>query len=149
MKKILILLMTIMFIFTGCKSKEIDSDNFKTYMEKQGFKIYDLSKQYSADLVSSAIMASNEEKGYEIEFLIFKSDDYAKNSFQINRTNFRDLKGEKDEENSVSEEEISKYYLITKDTYYLLSRKKNTLIYVTCDGSYKNDVDKILKDLGY
>lgn len=149
MKKILILLLSILVFATGCTTKKVDGDNFKTYMEKKGFKIYDLNKQYDGELVSSAILASNEENGYDIEFLVFKSDDYAKNAFQANRTAFRELKKSDDKEDSVSKEKTSKYYLTTKDTYYVISRKNNTLVYAICDGSYKNDVNKILKDLGY
>ena len=47
-----------------------------------------------------------EKNGYDIEFLVFKSDDYAKNAFQANRKTFRDLKQSDDKEDSISEEDI-------------------------------------------
>ena len=46
MKKILILLLSILVFATGCTTKKVDGDNFKTYMEKKGFKIYEFRHQY-------------------------------------------------------------------------------------------------------
>ena len=43
-------------------------------MEKKGFKIYNVIEQYNQgkqDLVKTALIASNENAGYQIEFLIF------------------------------------------------------------------------------
>lgn len=150
MKKFLILVFSILILFTGCSNKkELDGENFKTYMKKKGYSIHDVYKQYSSDLVVSALIALNEKGAYQIEFLEFKSEDYAKNSFQANRTLFKENKQDEDKEESVSKDNYSKYTLITKDMYYVISRKNNTLIYLTVDGSYKEDIDEILEDLGY
>lgn len=150
MKKFLILMVSVLVLLTGCdKKKELDGENFKSYMEKKGYSIHDVYKQYSGDLVSSALIALNDKASYQIEFLEFKSEDYAKNSFQANRTLFRENKEDDDKEESISKDNFSKYTLVTKDMYYVISRKNNTLIYLTVDGSYKEDIDEILEDLGY
>lgn len=150
MKKLLLLMFSVLMLFTGCnKNSNLDGDDFTTYMKKKGFAIHDVYKQYSSELVSSALIALNEKSSYQIEFLEFKNEDSAKNAFQANRKLFRDSKQDDDKEESTSKDNVSKYTLITKDTYYVISRKDNTLIYLTVDGSYKEDIDEILKDLGY
>lgn len=150
MKKFLLLMFSVLILFTGCnKKKNMDGENFKSYMEKKGYSIHNVYKQYSSELVTSALIALNDKASYQIEFLEFKSEDYAKNSFQANRTLFRENKKDDDKEESVSKDNHSKYTLITDDMYYVISRKDNTLIYLTVDGSYKEDIDEILKDLGY
>ena len=94
MKKVTFILL-VCLLFTGCSNKkELDGENFKTYMEKKGYSIHDVYKQYSSDLVESALIALNEKGAYQIEFLEFKSEDYAKNSFQANRTLFKENKQE-------------------------------------------------------
>ena len=58
-------------------------------------------------------------------------------------------KTEKDKETSVSKDKYSKYTLTSKDTYYVVSRQGDTLMYLDVDGSYKNEVDSILSELGF
>lgn len=152
MKKFFTILLMSIFLFAGCDKKLLTSDNFKSTMEKKGFKVYNVIEQYNQDnqnLVETAYIASNEEAGYQIEFLVFKSVDACKNSFQINRSAFRENMKDNDKESSVSKDNYSKYTLRNKDTYYVVSRVNTSLIYLDVDGSYKKEVDKILKELGY
>ena len=152
MKKLYLTLLISLFLFTGCNKKNLDGEKFTSIMEKKGFRIYNVIEQYNQgkqDLVKTALIASNENAGYQIEFLIFKSVDACKNSFTVNRSAFRENKTEKDKETSVSKDKYSKYTLTSKDTYYVVSRKGDTLMYLDVDGSYKNEVDSILSELGF
>lgn len=146
MKKIILFIL--LFLITGC-DKQIDPTIFKTRMEKNNYAVHDVIKQYDEKLVSSALIAINKSGNYQIEYLSFKSDDACKNSFQINRDEFRKNAKKNAKETSISKEKNSKYTLTTDDTFYLVSRYKNNLIYLTVDGSFKTDVEKIIKDLGF
>ncbi|MEG0266594.1 MAG: hypothetical protein RR659_02990 [Bacilli bacterium] len=146
MKKFLILICTVIML-SGCDNKKNNVESFTNIMTKNKYKVYDVIKQYDKELVKSARIATKDN--YQVEFLIFKSVDSAKNSFSVNRSYFKELKKKDDVETSLSNDKYSKYTLTTKDTFYLVSRIDATLIYITVDGSYKKDVLKVIKSLGY
>lgn len=135
-------------MFTGC-NKRIDSTTFRMRMEKNNFNITNTISQYDKELVESALIAINKSSNYQIEFLDFKSDDACKNSFIINRDVFKKNKKDKDKETSVSKNDYSKYTLTTSDTFYLVSRFEDSLVYLKVDGSFKADAEKIIKELGF
>ena len=88
-KKVLFVLL-FSCLLTGCFNfKSKDAESFKTIVEKKGFKVHNVTKQYETDLINLAYVAYNEKSDYQIEFLSFKEIEAAKNSFQRNRAVFQ------------------------------------------------------------
>lgn len=158
MRKKIVVLMTSIIVIIICiigaiyilnkeNNKVLTNDKFIIEMEKQGFKIYNAKEQFGDDIVKDATVAYN--PNYQIEFLIFDNIDNCKKAFQINKSSFITNKIEKDIEKSESNNSYSLYSLTTKDRYMYIKRIDNKLLYFNVDGSYKNNIDKLVKKIGF
>jgi hypothetical protein len=140
---------TFYLVFINNTGKAISNLKFTSIMEDKGLKIYDVTDQFGEDYVKSATIAYNEKTNYQIEFIVFSDDDSAKNAFNLNKNTFEKIKTDTSEEVSTSNEKISEYALTTEDKYMYISRRKNTLIYLNIDGSYKIEVANLITKIGY
>lgn len=137
------------FIFITKANTVIDEDKFSKIMTNNGLEIYDATSQFGENYVKSASVAYNKSANYQIEFIIFSDSESSKNAFNLNKTTFKRVKGNQDEEISKSNDKTSKYILTTSDRYMYISRKENTLLYLSVDGSYKQEISNLVKKLGY
>ena len=145
----LIIGVTLYLVFVNNTGKAISDLKFTSIMEDKGLKIYDVTDQFGEDYVESATIAYNEKTNYQIEFIVFSDEDSAKNAFNLNKNTFEKIKTETTEEVSTSNDKISEYALTTEDKYMYISRRKNTLIYLSIDGSYKTEVANLITKIGY
>lgn len=143
---IIIFIIGIIFILNKQNNKILTSNKFIIEMKKQNFQIYDAKEQFGDDIVKEATVAYTEN--YQIEFLVFDNIDNCKNAFQINKSSFITNKKEEDIEISESNNSYSLYSLTTKDRYMYIKRIDNRLLYFNVDGSYKDNLDKLLKKIG-
>lgn len=144
-----LLTLILLGIYKSNSFKVISKDSFIQIMEKNNLDIYDVTNQFGEDYVESATIAHNKKTNYQIEFVVFSDDDYAKNAFKINKNTFESNKNENSKELSLSNEKISYYALSTDDKYMYVSRRKNTLIYLSVDGSVKTETENLITKLGY
>ena len=93
-------------------------------------------------------VAAPQDLSYQIEFIELDTDSSAKNMFASNQRIFQDTSSSK-VESSVSVANYSKYMVEVSGKYKVISRIDNTLVYVDADIKYKDDVNDLLKDLGY
>lgn len=129
--------------------KTISKEKYTKIMKKSDLEVYDVTDQFGEDYVESATIAYNKKVNYQIEFIVFSDTDYAKNAFNINKNTFLKIKTNDDNELSLSNEKISYYGITTNDKYMYVSRRKNTLIYLSVDGSVKTEVQNLVTKLGY
>ena len=154
-KKILIITLVILFIIIGClffvlnknSNKELDMNSFIKITEKNGFKIQDVKEQFSEEIVKEAKVAYN--NNYQIEFLVFNDVNSAKNSFGFNKQSFELDEAEVIDNEDISKDKYSIYYKLTKNKYMYVKRVDNKLLYFNVDGSYKEDLESILKKLNF
>lgn len=144
---ILICIVGIIFILSKYNNKVLTNNTFIKKMKNLNFEIYDAKKQFGDDIIKSATVAYT--SNYQIEFIVFKDVDSAKNAFVINKENFASNKTENDIEKSNSNDSYSLYYLTTSDKYMYVKRINNSLLYLDVDGNYKKDVDAVIKRLKY
>lgn len=145
----IIVVFTLYLVFVSNNGKAINSLKFSSIMENSNLKVYDVSDQFGEKYVKSATIAYNEKTNYQIEFIVFKDTDSAKNAFTLNKNTFEKIKTETDDIISSSNEKISEYALTTNDKYMYISRRENTLIYLSVDGSYKVEVANLITKLKY
>ncbi len=146
---IVIVGITLYLVFIYNNGKAINNSKFTNIMEASGLEIYDATDQFGENYVKSATVAYNKKTNYQIEFIIFSDEESAKNAFTLNKKTFEKIKTETDTEISTSNEKISEYSLTTNDKYMYISRRKNTLIYLNIDGSYKTEVANLVTKIGY
>lgn len=143
---ILVCIIGIIFILNKDNST-LNNNNFIKIMEELDLKIYDAKEQFGEDIITSATVAYN--SNYQVEFLVFDNVDNCKKAFQINKSSFITNKTENDVEISKSNDLYSIYSLTTEDRYMYIKRVDNKLLYFNVDGSYKSNLDKIIKKLAF
>ena len=94
--------------------------------------------------IKSVITANNGK--YQIEFFTFNSKKNAKEAYNTNVKSFLANKNVKKEKN---EDNYDKFTQELSDTYNVVIRLDNTLLYSSINLEYKNDLNKIIKKLNY
>lgn len=149
-KSILCIILGVLFI-TGCTLTKtaITDDDFANTMSKQNYTMQDVSPQFASyNYVKKATVALEKNKNYQIEFYVLDTEDNAKKMFENNQKIFKD-NTEKAITKSVDMKNYNTFSISNNKVYRYLCRVDNTLIYVDTKAEYKEDVEKIIKELGY
>ena len=143
--KIVIVLLVVL-ILTGCGDKKtaLNQKQITDKLYKLEFFVDDNTKLMEDSTTRTALSAYNSK--YQIEYYIFKDEKRAKEAFQDNKKYF-DNNGKKGKEKT--KENYSKYVQELSDTYNVLTRVDNTLLYISSNIEYKSDIKKVLKELNY
>ena len=138
-----------LFITTGCFSKTaITTSDFKSKMEAKGFITLDVKQQFSQyDYVKEATVAKNDN--YQIEFYVLTTTERAEYMFNTNKKIFEGSKASGSLETKAKVGNYETYSLTSSGYYMYISRVDNTFIYLKVNESNKDDVTKVIKELGY
>lgn len=150
MKKIILILFTILIMLTSCKiNKEpITAEKFETKMKENGYIVENITSQYPQnDKLKAVLIAA--KNNYQIEFYETKDEDYAVMGFNLNKEKFQLSKGNGTIETSSSIGNSSKYTLKANSKFKVVSRIKNTLIYLDVPSSNEEEVKEVLKELNH
>lgn len=149
--RIILQLIVLSFIFTACTNqKTITSEEFKKILEKMKYNVIDIKEQYADyDSIKSAQVAINKDQNYQIEFYTLTDEKEAIAFFKENKKIFETSKSNNAKETSKELRKKSKYILNTNGKYKVISRIKNTVIYVNTDESFQKVTDKILDTIKY
>lgn len=145
-----VVLCFMVLLLTGCGNKKaITADDFSTIAEKYDCTIIDVMNQYSSyGVVDNALVARNSD-GWQVEFYVLDSENSAASMFNTNQTTFENSKSGTTTESSSNMGNYSTYTLNSGGTYMHLCRVDNTLLFVKVDDTYKDTVEKLIKELGY
>ena len=143
--KIVIVLLVVL-ILTGCEDKKtaLNQKQITDKLYKLEFFVDDNTKLMEDSTMRTALSAYNSK--YQIEYYIFKDEKRAKEAFQDNKKYF-DNNGKKGKEKT--KKNYSKYVQELSDTYNVLTRVDNTLLYISSNIEYKSNIKKVLKELNY
>ena len=148
---IITICLTSLFCLSGCGKKKTPktADEFYNIMIEKKFVIKDSKSEYSShnEIIRSYVAAPS-DLSYQIEFLELDSDSSAKNMFASNQRIFQDTSSNKIE-SSVSASNYDKYTIEVDGKYKVISRIDKTLVYVDSSIQYKDNVNKLLEELGY
>ncbi len=147
MKKIIKILMFLFIIvaLSGCGSKKVlKPSDVQNKLSSLGFSINDITNYMEDKNIKSVITANNGK--YQIEFFTFNSKKNAKEAYNTNVKSFLANKNVKKEKN---EDNYDKFTQELSDTYNVVIRLDNTLLYSSINLEYKNDLNKIIKKLNY
>lgn len=149
MKRIILLVTGIMLLLlvTGCSKKPVTAETFKSEMTQKGYQIKDISADYAGKGAKAVLLAMKDD--YQIEFYVTDSKDYAVGSYNLNKEKFEKTKGNGSIETQKSVGNASKYTLKSNSTYKVVSRVENTFIFINAPDSKTDEINAVLKDLGY
>ncbi len=141
-----LLVLAILFTLTACgKKEEITANDFNQIMREEGFYVTDISDEMEDTNISNVYTANNKE--FQIEFYVFKSNDIAKQAYESNKDMFVQNKDYEGKEKS--DDDYNEYTQETEDYYNVLKRVGKTLLYASVNVDYKGDVKSAINKLGY
>ena len=145
----LVLIILLSVSLFGCAPKvAIDGDQFVSIMSEKGFMLVD-NLDIANGQANSIWVAVSPDQGFQIEFYDLLSEDQAKSAYAQDVAAVESQAGGA----SVSTGASASNYSITKTQsdgkYMCVSRIDNTIIYFVADERYKDEIDEILKELGY
>ncbi len=143
-KKIFILLLAAI-ILTACSKKEpLKSEEAISILSSNGFIVTDVTNQMEDDRINYVGSANNGK--FQIEYYIFSQEADAKKAYESNKESFENNKTKGKEK---KDETYQKYTQELSDTYNVLTRVGNTLLYSSVNIEYKKDLNKVIKAMGY
>lgn len=152
MKKFsLILIILTTFVLFGCSKRvALTVNEFKEKIEKENYTYVEVTDQFKEyDYVKGAYLGVSHDVNYQIEFYTFGDEKGAKEFYKLNKEIFESSADNNHLYTNVDSKNYSKYTLTTEDKYKSITRIDNTVVYSDCDKTYKKDVEKLIKKLGY
>lgn len=135
----------VLILISGCGDKKaLNKGQITDKLSEEGFLITDITDRMEDKTILSVLVANNSD--YNIEYYSFKDEKTAKEAYKNNKKAFENYKNNGKE---TKKETYNKYKQELSDTYNLLVQVDNTLIYASVNIEYKNDLNKVLKNIGY
>lgn len=152
MKKKIILTLTLLLIpilLTGCGDvkKSLQDEEFKDVMEERNFTVVDKTKEEQEDnkKIELSYTATSEDKTYKVKYYSFTSEQAAQAFYAKEKQLFGGIGTTTD----LDVANFQKYTQTYKNKYGVVSRISNTVVYVKANKDYKEDIKKLLLDIGY
>ena len=148
MKRIKYLLLILLFILVGCKKNSVTLDEFIDIAKYNGYIIEENKTGYEnyPDILD-IYYAVNRENAYDIQFLKLNSDSYAKKFFLLNVDTVRENLDNMSYVKSKSLSNYEMYHAENDNTYYLVVRSKENIIYISAPINYINEIEEFLEEL--
>ena len=150
-KKLLFVLILLSTLFiTGCTTKEtLEPNQFKTQIEKKGFIVVDQTSaviHLNADLTYSYIATTPDER-YAVEYYSFNGESGAQAFYAQKHADITATGGQVSSE--LNQGNYQKYTLNHNGKYTVISRISNTVVFVHADKNYMEEINIVVKDIGY
>lgn len=147
MKKItkIFVLIIMVVLLSACGEKTaLKSEELVSILSNNGFIVNDVTDQMEDSSVTYVASANNGK--FQIEYYVFETKKQAKAAYTNNKKSFETNKTEGKE---TSGDTYNKYVQELSDTYNVITRVDNTLLYASVNIEYKGTLKNVIKDLGY
>ena len=142
-----------MFGMVGCTTEKtpVSAETFSEKMEEAGLTINDQSEEAPEDFGTSEVKVAFEEGQYQIEYYAFEKEEDAESIYSSMQGQLEDTYESANGTVKTSKNvgNYGSYKLSADGKYYVVSRIGNTLVYSATTSDYKNQVKKLVEDLGY
>ena len=138
-------LMLVFFMLCACAPKKaLTTNEVSNVLEKHGFLLNDETSLMEDKTIKYVGSANNGK--FQIEYYVFNNEKDAIEAYQNNKKSFESNKVKGKEK---SKDVYNKYTQKLDDTYNVIIRVENTLLYSSINIEYKKDLNKIINDLNY
>ena len=140
-----------MFFKSAIQPKtSITASDFYNIMSQKNYTVQDATNQFASyDYIKKVYLAQDSNAKYQIEFYEVADEATSVTFFENNKSIFENSKGNSSSSGYLNGVNFSTYSVTANNKYKGLSRINNTIIYYDVDSTYKNDVENVLKELGY
>lgn len=143
-----VLIVLVTCLTTGCIFYNyVDPTEFKEQFSARGYTVEKIDKaDYEADYISKA---TKEDVSYEVLYYEFATDADAKKAYKSYKDSLPNLITTDSKDTETTGNVVSKYICKSDNEYIVISRVKNSLIFVNTTLDYQNEIDEILEDIEY
>lgn len=150
MKKVflicLIFISTIFLAGCGDTKEALNSESFQEALKLKSFTIVDETYSVSdKEAIVAYYVATHPQDTYDLNFYVFKDESAALAFYASERDRF----GGQGSYNELNVGNFSKYTQICNGKYGIVSRVGSTVLYANVDSLYRNEVNTLLKEIGY
>lgn len=143
-----VIIVLVTCLTTGCIFYNyLEPKDFKEQFSARGYTVEKIEEaDYEADYISRA---TKEDVPYEVLYYQFDTETDAKKAYKDYKKNLSNVitSDSKDVESKSSV--LSKYVCKSDKEYIIISRVKNSLIYISSTVEYENEINEILEDIKY
>ena len=145
----IITLLLLMLSLVACGNKVAKTvDEFTSFMEGKNFITQNVTSTTQTNgLATAVIVALNDN--YQVEYFAFKDNESGAGVFQHNKNLFDEKAPTKTLSTELNSSNYNYYSFTSGDTYYMVSRIDNTMIYCVASKEYKDEINNIVDELGY
>lgn len=143
-----IAIVVVVIFLTGCGFYNlVDATEFKEHFGALGYTISDTEEpKYENDVY---LVASKEDVPFKIEYYEFDEEMDAKKVYKKYIDSIVDYITSTSSNNETTGAVFTKMVAESEEEYIVISRVKNTLIFVNGTKDYKNEIDTLLEDIKY
>lgn len=128
----------------------ITVEEFKSTMQNKGYIIIDAKEQFDEyEYIKDAYIAMTDDGEYQIEFYKMSDEKNATNFFEHNKSRFESSASSPESKSYINMNKYAKCTILANGDYMVVSRIKDTVIYLNVDASYKDQIKDLLKEIGY
>ncbi len=144
----IVIIVIVCIITTGCVFYNVvDKEEFNKHFTALGYSISDTEEaKYEAD---TYLVATKEDVPYKVEYYEFENEVEAKKVYEKYKDSIVDYITANTENQETKGAVFAKIVAESTDDYIVISRVKNTLIFIDGTHDYKDSIDDILKDIKY
>lgn len=143
-----IIIIVVVSLLTGCGFYNLlEADEFKEHFGALGYTTSDKEEAlYDSD---TYIVASKSDVPFKIEYYEFASEVEAKKVYEKYKDNIVDYITTDSNNHETTGAVFSKTVAVSENEYIVISRVKNTLIFIATTKDYQEEIDNILEDIKY
>jgi len=143
-----IVIVVIVILLTGCGFYNlVDPTEFKQHFGALGYTTSDKEEpKFEND---TYLVATKEDVPFKIEYYEFEEELEAKKTYKKYVDSIVDYITSNSQNNETTGAVMSKMVAESEKEYVVISRVKNTLIFVNTTKEYKNEVNTLLEDIKY
>ena len=144
----IIIIILVCIITVGCSFYDaIEPKDFKEHFGALGYTISETeTPKYTTD---TYLVASKDDVPFNIEYYEFKDESDAKKIYKKYKDSISDYITSDSKNKETTKGGISKIVALSDNEYIVISRVKNTLIFIASTKDYKEEIDTLLKNIKY
>lgn len=144
----IIIILVTCFLTTGCIFYNLlSSTDFKDHFSAIGYEVSDTETttfEYDNHLV-----AKKDDVPFKIEYYNFVDDIAAQKAYKVMKEDLPNLITTNSKDQETTGNIMAKYVCVSDNEYIVISRVKNTIIFINGTNDYSSEIDNILTDIKY
>ncbi len=143
-----ILMIIVVSLATGCMFYNLlEPTDFKEHFGALGYEISDTEEGLYES--KTYLVASKEDVPYKVEYYEFEEEVDAKKAYTEYKNNIQNYITTDSKNKETTGAVFAKTVAVSDNEYIVISRVKNTLIFIAGTNEYSKDIDTLLEDIEY